>query len=44
MQAAKMIASGETAIPVAATYPLEKIGVAIAHQVRGGKVLLQVRD
>jgi NADPH:quinone reductase-like Zn-dependent oxidoreductase len=44
MQAATMVASGEVAIPVAATYRLEEIGEAIAHQARGGKVLLKVRD
>jgi len=43
-QAAKMVASGEVAIPVAETYRLEEIGVAIAHQARGGKVLLKVGD
>jgi hypothetical protein len=37
-----MVASGEVAIPVAATYRLEEIGAAIAHQARGGKVLLKV--
>lgn len=42
MKAATMVASGEVAIPVAATYRLEEIGDAIAHQVRGGKVLLKV--
>jgi NADPH:quinone reductase-like Zn-dependent oxidoreductase len=44
MQAAKMVASGEIAIPLAATYRLEEIGAAIAHQARGGKVLLKVGD
>jgi NADPH:quinone reductase-like Zn-dependent oxidoreductase len=42
MKAATMVASGEVTIPVAATYRLEEIGDAIAHQVRGGKVLLKV--
>jgi NADPH:quinone reductase-like Zn-dependent oxidoreductase len=41
MQAARMVASGEIAIPLAATYRLEEIGAAIAHQTRGGKVLLK---
>jgi NADPH:quinone reductase-like Zn-dependent oxidoreductase len=36
MQAARMVASG-IAIPLAATYRLEEIGAAIAHQARGGK-------
>jgi len=44
MQAATMVASGEIAIPVAAIYRLEEIGAAIAHQARGGKVLLKVGD
>jgi NADPH:quinone reductase-like Zn-dependent oxidoreductase len=44
IQAATMVASGEIAIPVAATYRLEEIGAAIAHQARGGKVLLKVGD
>ncbi|MFM0346753.1 zinc-dependent alcohol dehydrogenase family protein [Paraburkholderia sp. RL17-347-BIC-D] len=42
MQASKMVAAGEVAIPVAATYRLEEIGAAISHQMRGGKVLLKV--
>ena len=44
MQAAKRVASGEIAIPLAATYRLEEIGAAIAHQARGGKVLLKVGE
>jgi NADPH:quinone reductase-like Zn-dependent oxidoreductase len=44
MQASKMVAAGEVAIPVAATYRLEEIGAAISHQMRGGKVLLKVGD
>jgi NADPH:quinone reductase-like Zn-dependent oxidoreductase len=44
VQAATMVASGEVAIPVAATYRLEEIGAAIAHQASGGKVLLKVGD
>ena len=44
MQAAAMVASGDVAIPVTATYRLEEIGAAIAHQARGGKVLLKVGD
>jgi NADPH:quinone reductase-like Zn-dependent oxidoreductase len=44
MQASKMVAAGEIAIPVAATYRLEEIGAAISHQERGGKVLLKVGD
>jgi NADPH:quinone reductase-like Zn-dependent oxidoreductase len=44
IQAAKMVASGEVTIPVAETYRLEEIGAAVAHQARGGKVLLKVGD
>ncbi|MFL9965720.1 zinc-dependent alcohol dehydrogenase family protein [Paraburkholderia sediminicola] len=44
MRASKMVAAGEVAIPVAATYRLEEIGAAISHQERGGKVLLKVGD
>ncbi|MFP3569814.1 zinc-dependent alcohol dehydrogenase family protein [Paraburkholderia sp. SIMBA_030] len=44
MQASKMVAAGEVAIPVAATYRLEDIGAAISQQERGGKVLLKVGD
>jgi NADPH:quinone reductase-like Zn-dependent oxidoreductase len=42
VQAAKMVAAGEVSVPVAATYRLEEIGAAIAHQARGGKVLLNI--
>ena len=41
-QAAEMIASGRVNIPVAATYPLSSIKEAVAHAVRGGKILLDV--
>jgi NADPH:quinone reductase-like Zn-dependent oxidoreductase len=41
-QAAEMIASGRVNIPVAATYPLSSIKEAVAHAVRGGKILLNV--
>jgi NADPH:quinone reductase-like Zn-dependent oxidoreductase len=41
-QAAEMIASGRVQIPVAATYPLSSIKEAVAHAVRGGKILLNV--
>ena len=40
--AAEMIASGQVQIPVAATYPLSSIKEAVAHALRGGKILLQV--
>jgi NADPH:quinone reductase-like Zn-dependent oxidoreductase len=41
-QAAEMIASGRVHIPVAATYPLSSIKEAVAHALRGGKILLEV--
>jgi len=41
-QAAEMIASGRVQIPVAATYPLSSIKEAVAHAVRGGKIILNV--
>jgi NADPH:quinone reductase-like Zn-dependent oxidoreductase len=41
-QAAEMIASGRVHIPVAATYPLSSIKAAVAHALRGGKILLDV--
>jgi NADPH:quinone reductase-like Zn-dependent oxidoreductase len=41
-QAAKMIASGQVHIPVAATYALSAIKEAVAHAQRGGKILLDV--
>ena len=41
-QAAEMIASGRVQIPVAATYPLSSIKEAVAHALRGGKILLDV--
>jgi NADPH:quinone reductase-like Zn-dependent oxidoreductase len=41
-QAAEMIASGRVHIPVAATYALPSIKEAVAHALRGGKILLDV--
>ena len=41
-EAAEMIASGRVQIPLAATYPISSIKEAVAHALRGGKVLLQV--
>jgi len=40
--AAQMIAAGEVAVPIAATYPLDEIKAAVAHALQGGKVLLEV--
>ena len=42
VQAAEMIASGRVHIPVAATYALSSIKDAVAHALRGGKILLDV--
>jgi NADPH:quinone reductase-like Zn-dependent oxidoreductase len=42
VQAAEMIASGRVQIPVAATYPLSFIKEAVAHALRGGKIILDV--
>jgi NADPH:quinone reductase-like Zn-dependent oxidoreductase len=41
-QAAEMIASDRVHIPVAATYALPSIKEAVAHALRGGKILLDV--
>jgi NADPH:quinone reductase-like Zn-dependent oxidoreductase len=41
-QAAELIASGRVRIPVAATYALSAIKDAVAHALRGGKILLDV--
>lgn len=41
-QAAEMIGSGRVHIPVAATYALSSIKEAVAHALRGGKILLDV--
>ena len=40
--AAKMIATQEVTVPIAAIYPLEEIKAAVAHALQGGKVLLEV--
>jgi NADPH:quinone reductase-like Zn-dependent oxidoreductase len=41
-EAAAMIASGQVHVPVSAVYPLTSIKEAVAHALRGGKVLLDV--
>src|SRR5712671_13387 len=43
-QAAEMIASGRVHIPVAATYALSSIKEAVAHALRGGKILLEIAN
>jgi len=42
VQGAEMIASGRVHIPVAATYALSSIKEAVAHALRGGKIVLDV--
>lgn len=39
-----MIGQGSVRQPVATTYPLVWLGGAVAHAVRGGKVLLDFHD
>jgi len=39
-EAAKMIVDGRVHVPITATYPLEEFKAAIAHALRGGKILL----
>jgi len=41
-EAAAMVAAGQARVPVSATYPLSAIKEAVAHALRGGKVLLDV--
>lgn len=43
-EAAPLVADGSLAVPVAAVYPLEQIGDAVQHLLRGGKVLLKVTE
>ena len=40
--AAQMIADGEVAVPITATYPLDEIKAAVAQALQGGKVLLEI--
>ena len=42
VRAAEMIASGRVHIPVAATYALSSVKEAVAHALRGGKILLDI--
>jgi NADPH:quinone reductase-like Zn-dependent oxidoreductase len=42
-EAARMIATDEVTVPIAAIYPLDEIKAAVAHALQGGKVLLEVR-
>jgi NADPH:quinone reductase-like Zn-dependent oxidoreductase len=41
-EAAALVAAGAVRVPVAATYPLSAIRDAVAHVLRGGKVLLEI--
>ncbi len=42
-EAARMIATREVVVPITTTYPLDEIKSAVAHALRGGKVLLDVK-
>ena len=41
--AARLVASGALHVPVAAIYPLSRIREAVAHVLRGGKILLEIQ-
>ena len=41
--AAPLVASGALHVPVTAIYPLSRIRGAVAHLLRGGKILLEVQ-
>lgn len=41
-EAARMIAIQEVTVPITAIYPLDEIKAAVAHALRGGKILLEV--
>jgi NADPH:quinone reductase-like Zn-dependent oxidoreductase len=41
--AAPLVASGALHVPVTAVYPLSRIREAVAHLLRGGKILLEVQ-
>jgi NADPH:quinone reductase-like Zn-dependent oxidoreductase len=42
-EAALLVASGALHVPVAAVYPIARIKEAVAHLLRGGKILLEVQ-
>jgi NADPH:quinone reductase-like Zn-dependent oxidoreductase len=42
-EAALLVASGALYVPVAAVYPIARIKEAVAHLLRGGKILLEVQ-
>jgi NADPH:quinone reductase-like Zn-dependent oxidoreductase len=41
--AAPLVASGALHVPVTAIYPLSRVREAVAHVLRGGKILLEVQ-
>jgi NADPH:quinone reductase-like Zn-dependent oxidoreductase len=41
-EAARMIANQEVTVPITAIYPLDEVKAAVAHALRGGKVLLEI--
>jgi NADPH:quinone reductase-like Zn-dependent oxidoreductase len=40
----KMIGPGGIRQPIAATYPIDQVKVAVAHAVKGGRILLSLSD
>jgi NADPH:quinone reductase-like Zn-dependent oxidoreductase len=42
-EAAPLVASGALYVPVSGTYPIARIKEAVAHLLRGGKILLEVQ-
>ena len=42
-EAAPLVASGALHVPVSGTYPMARIKEAVAHLLRGGKILLEVQ-
>jgi NADPH:quinone reductase-like Zn-dependent oxidoreductase len=43
-ESAELMARGELDLPVAAVYPLADYQKAVAHAIKGGKVLLDLRS
>lgn len=43
-EAAPLVASGALHVPVVAMYPISQIKEAVAHLLRGGKILLKVQN
>jgi NADPH:quinone reductase-like Zn-dependent oxidoreductase len=42
IEAAALVASGALRVPIAAVYPMSKIKEAVAHLLKGGKILIDV--